>query len=99
MEEELRLSEIALDALSRGLQTVLVEMQDFAASTSSRSTKLVHSGLRYLKQLEIALVVGKERAIVYQNAPRVTRLGWMLLPFVQGGTYGKWVSFLGIWLI
>ena len=57
---------IALDAESRGLKTALVEMQDFAAGTSSRSTKLVHGGLRYLKQFEIKMVaeVGKERAIV-----------------------------------
>ena len=41
---------IALDAVSRGLKTALVEMQDFAAGTSSRSTKLVHGGLRSLKQ-------------------------------------------------
>lgn len=91
---------IALDAQTRGLQTVLVEMQDFAAGTSSRSTKLVHGGLRYLKQLEFGLVaeVGRERAIVYQNAPHVTRPEWMLLPIVEGGTYGKWASSLGIWL-
>ncbi|PKC52098.1 FAD dependent oxidoreductase, partial [Rhizophagus irregularis] len=54
---------IALDAASRGLSVALVEMQDFAAGTSSRSTKLVHGGLRYLKQLEVGLVaeVGRER--------------------------------------
>ena len=62
---------IALDAASRGLSTALFEMQDFAAGTSSRSTKLIHGGLRYLKQLEISLVreVGQQRAIIYQNAP------------------------------
>jgi Glycerol-3-phosphate dehydrogenase len=43
-------SGIALDAQSRGLQTGLIEMRDFASGTSSRSTKLVHGGLRYLKQ-------------------------------------------------
>ena len=55
---------IALDAAVRGMKTALVEMQDFAAGTSSRSTKLVHGGLRYLKQFEVKLVaeVGKERA-------------------------------------
>src|SRR3712207_1263398 len=47
---------IALDAQSRGLRTALVEMQDFAAGTSSRSTKLVHGGLRYLKQLDVKVV-------------------------------------------
>ena len=44
---------IALDCATRGLKVLLVEMQDFSAGTSSRSTKLVHGGLRYLKQLEI----------------------------------------------
>src|SRR6476659_2878255 len=89
---------IALDAQSRGLQTALFEMQDFAAGTSSRSTKLVHGGLRYLKQLEISIVaeVGKERAIVYENAPHVTTPEWMLLPIMKGGTFGKLATSFGI---
>ena len=64
-------SGIALDGATRGLSTIVFEMQDFAAGTSSRSTKLVHGGLRYLKQLEVKMVaeVGKERAIVYENNP------------------------------
>ncbi|MDQ0416965.1 glycerol-3-phosphate dehydrogenase [Croceifilum oryzae] len=91
---------IALDAQSRGLNTVLIEMQDFAAGTSSRSTKLVHGGLRYLKQLEFGIVAetGTERAIVYENAPHVTKPEWMLLPIVKGGTYGKLASSIGIWI-
>ena len=78
---------IALDAAARGLRTAVVEMQDFAAGTSSRSTKLVHGGLRYLKQFEIGVVaeVGKERAIVYENGPHVTTPEWMLLPLYAGG--------------
>ncbi|MEN2447817.1 FAD-dependent oxidoreductase, partial [Bacillus sp. JR_15] len=58
---------IALDASNRGMKVALVEMQDFAQGTSSRSTKLVHGGLRYLKQLQVGVVAetGKERAIVY----------------------------------
>jgi len=47
---------IALDAASRGLRTALIEKEDFASGTSSRSTKLIHGGLRYLKQLEFAFV-------------------------------------------
>jgi glycerol-3-phosphate dehydrogenase len=91
---------IALDAQSRGIRTALIEMQDFAAGTSSRSTKLVHGGLRYLRQLEFGLVaeLGRERAIVYENAPHVTTPEWMLLPIVQGGTYGKWESSIGVYL-
>ncbi|MBM7608849.1 glycerol-3-phosphate dehydrogenase [Lysinibacillus composti] len=82
---------IALDAASRGLSVALVEMQDFAAGTSSRSTKLVHGGLRYLKQFEVGLVaeVGREREIVYENAVHVTTPEWMLLPLYKEGTLGK----------
>jgi glycerol-3-phosphate dehydrogenase len=89
---------IALDAQSRGLQTGLIEMQDFAAGTSSRSTKLVHGGLRYLKQLEFGLVaeVGRERAIVYENGPHVTRAEPMLLPLVQNGSLGKVGASIGL---
>ncbi|GAA0372950.1 glycerol-3-phosphate dehydrogenase/oxidase [Bacillus horti] len=89
---------IALDAATRGLSVAQVDMQDFAAGTSSRSTKLVHGGLRYLKQFEIRLVaeVGKERAIVYENAPHVTTPEWMLLPIYENGTFGKFSSSIGL---
>ena len=85
---------IALDAATRGLKVAVVEMQDFAAGTSSRSTKLVHGGLRYLKQLEVKMVaeVGKEREIVYQNGPHITTPEWMLLPFYKGGTFGPFTT-------
>lgn len=89
---------IALDAASRGMKVALVEMQDFAAGTSSRSTKLVHGGLRYLKQFEIGIVkeVGRERAIVYENGPHVTTPEWMLLPFHKGGTFGPLTTSIGL---
>ncbi|MCA1321448.1 glycerol-3-phosphate dehydrogenase/oxidase [Bacillus tianshenii] len=89
---------IALDAASRGMKVALVEMQDFAGGTSSRSTKLVHGGLRYLKQFEVKMVaeVGKERAVVYENGPHVTTPEWMLLPIYKGGTFGKTSTSLGL---
>jgi len=89
---------IALDAVTRGLRTALVEMQDFAAGTSSRSTKLIHGGLRYLKQLEFGVVaeVGRERAVVYENGPHVTTPEWMLLPFYKGGSLGRVSTSLGL---
>lgn len=89
---------IALDAASRGLRTALVEMQDYAAGTSSRSTKLVHGGLRYLKNLEFGVVaeVGKEREIVYENGPHVTVPERMLLPFYRGGTFGRFTTSMGL---
>ncbi|GHH98387.1 glycerol-3-phosphate dehydrogenase/oxidase [Neobacillus kokaensis] len=89
---------IAFDGQTRGLKMALVEMQDFAAGTSSRSTKLVHGGLRYLKQFEVKMVaeVGKERAIVYENGPHVTTPEWMLLPMHKGGTFGKFSTSIGL---
>src|SRR5699024_8397760 len=76
-------SGIALDAANRGMKTGVIEMQDFAAGTSSRSTKLVHGGLRYLKQFEVGLVaeVGKERAIVSGKGNHVTIPEWMMVPY------------------
>lgn len=91
---------IALDASARGLKVAVLEMQDFAAGTSSRSTKLIHGGLRYLKQLEFKLVaeVGKERAIVHRNAPHLAIPQLMLLPIVKGGELGVWSARLGMWV-
>ena len=76
---------IALDASSRGLRTLLLEKNDFAWGTSSRSTKLIHGGLRYLKQFEFGLVheVGVGRAIVHKNAPHVVIPEKMLLPSLR----------------
>lgn len=89
---------ITLDAQVRGIKTGLIEMQDFGAGTSSRSTKLVHGGLRYLKQFEVKLVaeIGKERSIVYENAPHVTTPEQMLLPMIEGGTFGKLATSVGL---
>ena len=91
---------ILLDATSRGLKAALFEMQDFSAGTSSRSTKLVHGGLRYLKQFEINLVreVGRERAIVYENGPHVTKSEPMLLPIIKNGSIGHLGALFGMWL-
>ncbi|MGB5481545.1 MAG: FAD-dependent oxidoreductase, partial [Eudoraea sp.] len=59
---------IALDAAARGLKVALLEKGDFASGTSSKSTKLIHGGLRYLKQFDFWLVkeVGSERAILHK---------------------------------
>src|SRR5699024_1395818 len=71
---------------------------DYAYGTSSRSTKLVHGGLRYLKQFEIKEVgsLGQERAIVYENGPHVTTPEHMLLPFFTGGTFGPLSTSVGL---
>jgi len=89
---------IALDAASRGLKVALVEKGDFASGTSSKSTKLIHGGLRYLKQLEFSLVreVGKERAIVHHLAPHLVRPEKMLLPLITNGNYGHIMTSVGL---
>ncbi|WP_240491678.1 glycerol-3-phosphate dehydrogenase/oxidase [Flavivirga aquatica] len=89
---------IALDAASRGLKVCLIEKNDFASGTSNKSTKLIHGGLRYLKQLEIGLVreSGSERAIVHKLAPHLVIPEKMLLPLVEGGTYGKVMTSIGL---
>src|SRR5690349_17305550 len=62
---------VALDAASRGLSVALVEKSDFASGTSSRSSKLIHGGLRYLEQLHFGLVRESlhERAVLSNMAP------------------------------
>lgn len=91
---------IALDAALRGMKVALIEKNDFASGTSSRSTKLIHGGLRYLKQLEFALVyeVGREREIVHRNARHLVIPEKMLLPIVEGGSLGEYSASLGLWV-
>jgi glycerol-3-phosphate dehydrogenase len=62
---------VALDAASRGYRTLLLEAHDFAQATSSRSTKLIHGGVRYLKQGNLSLVKEalRERGLLLRNAP------------------------------
>src|ERR1700754_4765138 len=71
---------VAVDAATRGYRTLLVEREDFGKGTSSRSTKLVHGGVRYLEQGNISLVMEalKERGLLRQNAPHLVHD----LPFV-----------------
>jgi glycerol-3-phosphate dehydrogenase len=71
---------VAVDAASRGYRTLLLEQADFASATSSRSTKLVHGGVRYLEQGDLRLVMEAlhERGLLHANAPHVARN----LPFI-----------------
>ncbi|MGO4786035.1 glycerol-3-phosphate dehydrogenase/oxidase [Paenibacillus sp. 2KB_20] len=91
---------IAWDASCRGMSVGLVEMNDFASGTSCRSTKLIHGGLRYLKQGEIGLVreVGSERALLHRSAPHLVEPIPMLLPIYKKGTYGYLASAIGLYL-
>jgi glycerol-3-phosphate dehydrogenase len=76
----------ALDAASRGLRTALIERDDFASGTSSKSSKLAHGGLRYLQQGEIKLVYEAlaERQRLRHNAPHLVKLLPFLLPIFSG---------------
>ncbi len=86
---------VAVDAASRGYRVCLLEAYDFAKGTSSRSTKLVHGGVRYLEQLDISLVMEAlhERGLMHQNAPHlvhdlaflVPRYTWWEGPFYGAG--------------
>ena len=73
---------VALDAASRGLRTALVERDDFASGTSSKSSKLVHGGLRYLQQGDVRLVYQalRERQILRRNAPHLVKILPFLIP-------------------
>lgn len=94
----------AVDAAARGLKTLLVEARDFASGTSSRSTKLVHGGLRYLQQGHIHLVYEAlhERQLLLSNAPHlvhkrdffVPAYKWWELPFYGLGV--KFYDFLSL---
>lgn len=87
---------VALDAAARGLSVVLIEAHDFAKGTSSRSTKLVHGGVRYLAQGNISLVreALHERTLLLANAPHLAQP----LPFVMP-TYKWWEApFYGVGL-
>src|SRR5438094_7073787 len=78
---------IAVDASSRGYSVCLFEQHDFGKGTSSRSTKLVHGGVRYLARGEIALVreALRERGLLRQNAPHLVHA----MPFVVP-SYSRW---------
>jgi glycerol-3-phosphate dehydrogenase len=84
---------IAIDAASRGYSTILTEQYDFAKGTSSRSTKLVHGGVRYLQQGNVKLVMEalKERGLLRQNASHLVKNQSFLLPnykWWEGPFYG-----------
>ncbi|NBA39718.1 type 1 glycerol-3-phosphate oxidase [Enterococcus hirae] len=76
---------VALQAAASGIKTGLIEMQDFAEGTSSRSTKLVHGGIRYLKTFDVEVVADTvgERAVVQGIAPHIPKPDPMLLPIYE----------------
>jgi len=83
----------AVDSASRGYKTLLLEQHDFAKGTSSRSTKLVHGGVRYLQQGNISLVLEalRERGLLMQNAPHLVKNQSFIVPnydWWEGPFYG-----------
>lgn len=90
---------VALDALSRGLSVVLLEKADFAKGTSSRSTKLLHGGVRYLGQGNIALVLEalKERGLIMKNAPHISGKQSFVVPIYSHRDKIKYVIGLKVY--
>ena len=82
---------VAVDAASRGYSVALFEMDDFAKSTSSRSTKLVHGGVRYLQKGDVMLVLEalRERGRMKANAPHLVKDQSFLI-----SNYRNWDNFL-----
>ncbi len=91
---------IALDAIDRGIDVCLLEKDQFASGTSSKSTKLIHAGIRYLKQLQIDLVqnTGKERLILSKLAPNLAEPIRVLIPGYKGDQPGLNMMKLGMWV-
>jgi glycerol-3-phosphate dehydrogenase len=89
---------IAVDASQRGFKVLLLEKHDFAKGTSSRSTKLVHGGVRYLAQGNIKLVMEalRERGVLLANAPHLTRIQHFIIPAY--GYFSKWFYGIGLLL-
>jgi glycerol-3-phosphate dehydrogenase len=90
----------ARDAASRGLRTALVEARDFGEGTSSRSSRLIHGGLRYLEQFELDLVfeASRERRTLLRIAPHMVRPLEFLFPLYREGRVGRLTMTAGMWL-
>jgi glycerol-3-phosphate dehydrogenase len=91
---------IVRDAALRGLRVALVEQGDFASGTSSRSSKLIHGGLRYLQQGDLRLVLEatRERERLRRLAPHLVRPMRVVFPIYRGGPVGRWTLKAGLLL-
>src|SRR5438270_8035986 len=90
---------VALDAVARGYKVALVEKADFASGTSSKSTKLVHGGIRYLPNFDFALVREAlvERVLLLQNAPFLVHPVGFVLPIYKGDRHPVGLRFTTPW--
>jgi glycerol-3-phosphate dehydrogenase len=91
---------VARDAMTRGLTVALVEKKDFAWGTSSRSSKLIHGGLRYLQNFEMKLVFEalSERALLLKTTPHLVRPLPFYLPVYKKGSRSRAILSIGLWL-
>ncbi len=91
---------IARDAALRGIRTALVERADLGGGTSSRSSRLIHGGLRYLEQRAFGLVVeaSRERRVLLRIAPHLVRPLPFLFPVYRGARVPPWTLRAGMWL-
>lgn len=91
---------VARDAAGRGMKVALVEAQDYASGTSSRSSKLVHGGIRYLENLEFGLVFEalRERRNLFEMAPNLVHPLRFILPLYKDSRVGMVKMGLGMWL-
>jgi len=91
---------VARDACSRGMRVALIEARDFAFGTSSRSSKLIHGGIRYLENLEFHLVFEalSERQILFEIAPHLVHPLRFILPIYKGGRVPAWKMGIGMWI-
>src|SRR5688500_12502642 len=91
---------VAHDAALRGLKVLLVEQRDLAFGTSSRSSKLIHGGLRYLEHYQFKLVFEgtNERAALRRVAPHLVRPLLFALPVYEGARHPLWLVDVGLWM-
>jgi glycerol-3-phosphate dehydrogenase len=91
---------IARDAAMRGFKTVLIDKGDFASGTSSKSSKLVHGGVRYLEMFEFGLVfeASRERRVLWNIIPHLASPLPFIFPVYRDTTWHPWVINLGLWL-
>jgi glycerol-3-phosphate dehydrogenase len=91
---------VMLDAAQRGLRVLLIEKQDFAAGTSSRSSKMIHGGVRYLKQMQFRITrqASRERDRMVMLNPHLVRPIRFLYPANKGDQMPSWTVDLGLWM-
>ena len=95
---------IARDATSRGMKVALIEANDFASGTSSRSSKLIHGGIRYLENLEFKLVFEalSERSLLFEIAPHLVHQLKFMIPLFKSSRVGMFkicLLYTSLWLL